>query len=81
MHDIDAAHCYRWGTFRGTCVYVLVIRVSPAKTDEPIEVQLKGADSCGQGCTLAPHDEYDGRISGAAAMRPADTITVATCKR
>jgi len=59
----------------------LVIRVSPAKTAEPIEMQLEGADSCGRGCTLAPHDEYDGGISAAAAMRPADTITVATCKR
>ena len=47
--------------------------MSPAKTDEPIEMQ-SGADSCaprerrvGSGCVMAPPGKYNGSICAAAA--------------
>jgi len=68
------------------CLHVLGRIVSPAKrlniagchlsTDllgpkEPLTDRYE--------CILAPPDEYDSSICAAAAMRPAATITVATC--
>ena len=65
----------------------LIPAVSPAKTDEPIEVPFAGADSrefrkpYKMGCTLAPPVEYDGWSCAAAAatMLPVATISVANC--
>jgi len=66
-------------------VCVLVMTVSPAKMDEPIEMSFEG-DSHGPNksldkvqCTLTPPGEYDGPICMAATIQAVVTITAETC--
>jgi len=81
MHSIDAAYfCARLS------VCMLVTTMSPAKTDEPIEMPFGKQTRVGPrnqvtdgGCTLAPPGEYDRSICAKAAMQPVTTVSVAVC--
>jgi len=82
----DVVYCY---THRDVvwsmCVRLLVTPLSPAKTEEPLEMPFSerthvAHEPCIRwSCTLAPHDEYDGSICATAAIRPLDTATTETC--
>jgi len=84
VHSTDAAYCYKHRTFRGLSACVSSTPMSPAKSDEPIEVPIGSRLACDHGLyyscesTLAPYGEYDDSIC-VKTMRFAATITVATC--
>jgi len=87
MHSTDTAYCYRRGGVVCVCLSACVGQnCQPRKTAEhsrmPFVNRLAWAKeplTDRYECILAPPDEYDSSICAAAAMRPAATITVATC--